>query len=306
MHKRILITTQMMIHDQTRFRGWLESERLLVDFRMSKQFLSEKECLEIPAIYDGWIAGDDRITKRVLDHFSPRLKVISKWGTGLDSIDLDYAQKSAVKIRNSPSAFEEAVGEMAVGYLLALTRGIVDTDKELRIGNWPKKQYRTLVGMRVGFVGMGAIGTGAATRLQSLGCDIYFSDPAIAERRPFKKVDIGELFNSMDAIVVTANLTPKTKGLIDKQVFNLIESPIFLINVARGGIVNESDLIEAVNEKKIIGAALDVYETEPLPTISGLRKLPNVILGSHNANNTVCAVEYVHQNTISNLINNLS
>lgn len=301
---RILVTTQMMIHDQERFRKVLSSFCDSIDFVMNEQFMIEEQCLELSPIYDGWIAGDDEITSSVIDHMLPRLKVISKWGTGIDSIESDYAESQGVLIKNSPGAFSDAVGEMAVAYLLSLTRGVVKTDLSVRRGIWPKNKYKTLIDFNVGFIGMGAIGCGAATRLASLGCNVHYSDPLVA-RSDYKKVPIEELFKLCDAVIITSSLNPSTNELVNKSLIALSKKGIFIINVGRGPIVVEEDLIWGLEEGIVAGAALDVYEIEPLPVSSKLLKFENVILGSHNANNTEDAVEYVHKNTIDQLKNGL-
>lgn len=301
MKHKIIVSTQMMIHNQKLFRSLLEEKDFDVDFIMNTQFLDEADCLNIPPHYDGWIAGDDMITAQVIDHHKDRLKVISKWGTGIDSIDKDYAEKNGIKVKNSPGAFPNAVGEMAVAYLLSLTRGIVETDRKVREGQWPKKQYKNLTGMQVGLIGMGAIGQGVARRLEALGCIISYSDPVI-ELACYHKKSQKDLFVESDTIIVTCNLNPSTYHLVNKDMFSLSKKGIYLINVARGPVVIQSDLIEALETGKVIGAALDVFEDEPLSMDNPLRKFDNVILGSHNANNTQDAVEFVHKNTIDNLV----
>jgi D-3-phosphoglycerate dehydrogenase len=297
---RILVTTQMMIHDQKRFGEELSSFGYTVDFVMNEQFMTEEQCLNLSATYDGWIAGDDEITYSVIDHMLPYLKVISKWGTGIDSIEKEYAESLGVKVMNSPGAFSDAVGEMAVAYLLSLTRGIVSTDRCVRGGFWPKKQYRTLVGMNVGFIGMGAIGNGAASRLVNLGCNVHYSDPAAAVSS-YKKVSTEELFDLCDAVIITSSLNDSTNGLVNRSLISRSKRGVIIINVGRGSIVVEEDLIWGLEEGIVLAAALDVYETEPLPISSRLLEFDNLILGSHNANNTVDAVEYVHKNTIDQL-----
>lgn len=294
----------MMIHDQPRFSRWLSDLGFDVDFVMNDQFLTESQCLKLSPIYDGWIAGDDEITADVINHLKKKLKIISKWGTGINSIDMSYCKKQGIEVRNTPKAFSDAVGEMVVAYLLALTRGVVETHQKVKQGKWPKKQYKTLKNLKVGFVGMGSIGRDAAKRLKKLGCKIFYSDPKIKVKY-YQKRNIKNLFKQVDAIIITANLNLSTYKLINKKLFDLIKSEIFLINVSRGMIIDESCMIQAIKEKKIIGAALDVFEIEPINKDNKLLKFENVILGSHNANNIFENVEYVHKNTIETLVYNL-
>ena len=297
----ILVTTQMMIHDQPRFREWIEGLGFHVDFIMNDQFMLEPNCLEIPPIYDGWISGDDEITESVLAHLSPKLRVISKWGTGIDSIDLSAARRLGVHVKNSVGAFQNAVGELAVGYALALSRGIFDTHRDVMEGRWPKRQYREMSELCVGLIGFGAIGRGVADRLRPFGCNIIYHDPFCKDSE-LESFSIEALASTADLFIVTASLNESTDGLLGHEFFKRIKRGSFLVNVSRGQLVNEVELMRSLENGQLAGAALDVYHKEPLSSTSMLRRHPNVILGSHNANNTFKTVEYVHQNTIDQLI----
>ena len=305
MTEKILVSTQMMIHEQTRFREKLEGLGLEVDFLMNEQNVTEAECLRIEPKYSGWIAGDDEITASVLDHMSPNLKVISKWGTGLDSINIEYAKTKGISVKNSPGAFAEAVGEMAVAYLLALSREVIKTDREVRDGNWPKVQMKTLSEMKVGIVGLGAIGESAARYISALGGTIHYFDPFVVSEEFERLDDIGLLFNASDAVVITTSLTKETRGLVNKDVISKAGSGVLLVNVSRGPVIVEDDLVWGLETGLILSAALDVFEKEPVPKDSRLITFKNVIFGSHNANNTAKAVEFVHANTIDQLHSSL-
>ena len=148
-----------------------------------------------------------------------------------------------MSIKNSPGAFSDAVGEMAVVYLLSLTRGVVSTDRSVRRGVWPKFQYRTLIDFNVGFIGMGAIGSGAAARLASLGCNVYYSDPLVA-RSDYMRVSVEDLFDLCGAVVITSSLNPSTTGLVNKSLIARSKRGLFVINVGRGPIVVEEDLVD--------------------------------------------------------------
>lgn len=297
----ILITTQMMIKDEARWRLVFEKKGVSVDFVPSKQFLTEQECLALPAKYTGWIAGDDEITAAVLDRLAPTLRVISKWGAGIDSIDKEHADVIGVKVLNSPGAFATPVSELAVGYILGLTREIVATDQAVRAGEWPKNQCRALDELSVGILGFGAIGKAIGRRLKPFGCSITFSDPFVEESSgEFMKLEIEQLFRESNVIVVACPLTKRTRQLVDLSLLKLMPRPSYLVNISRGAIVNERDLIWALENQVLRAAALDVYEVEPLSPESDLRN-NNVIFGSHNANNTYAIVEAVHNNTVDNL-----
>ena len=300
MRKRVLVTTQMMVHDQARFDKWLSELGYQVDFLVSSQNLNEEQCLAVKPIYDGWIAGDDQITASVLNHFLPTLKIISKWGTGIDSIDLDYASANGVEVRNSPGAFKDAVGEMALAYLLCLTRGILRTHIAVAGGHWPKYQHPTLVDIEVGIIGLGAIGAGVANRIAALGGRVCYSDPKV-ENNQFDRLSLDMLVKRVDAVIITCDLNASTYHLVDKVLLSKFKRGMFIVNVSRGQLINEPALCEALSDGTIAGAALDVFESEPIAKDNKLLKLDNIILGSHNANNTRSAVEYVHTNTIEQL-----
>ena len=298
--KKIIVSTQMMIHDQERFKALLQSNGFNPDFVMSDQYLSEKDCLALDPIYWGWIAGDDQITQKVLAHLSKNLKIISKWGTGVDSIDLNSAQKLNIEVKNSPGAFKDAVGEQAVAYTLALTRGLFETHEAVKSFEWPKYQYKEISDYKIGIIGFGAIGNGVASKLRSFDANIYYYDPFVRDET-YKALTLDELQKFCDIFIITASLNKSTRNLLGKSFFKNIKPGSFLINVSRGQLVDEVELIKALKNKIIRAAALDVYNEEPLNNNSKLRDFKNIIFGSHNANNTYTAVEKVHQNTINNL-----
>lgn len=302
----VLITTQMMLKDKERWSRLLASVGVNVDFYDSEQRLNESDCMALPVKYSGWIAGDDEITAPVLDRLAPTLSVISKWGAGIDSIDKAYAESIGVKVMNTPGAFATAVSEIAVGYVLTLTREILTTHSQVTSGNWPKTQHKALDELAIGILGYGAIGSAVGARLKPFGCQIAFADPYVDEDLSTpQKVATSQLFNISNIVIVTCPLTANTVGSVGASLLRSMPRPSYLVNVSRGPIVNESDLVDALADNTLSGAALDVYETEPLPLSSSLRSL-NVVLGSHNANNTQRTVELVHESTIRNLLSCLS
>jgi len=298
---RILVTTQMMIHNQPRFLKWLNDVGFDVDFVMNDQFLNEKECLNLPPIYDGWIAGDDQITSSVIDHLTPKLKIISKWGTGIDSIDKKYTEKKNVIVKNTFGAFKDTVSEIAVAYLLSLSRGLFDTHHKVINGYWPKIQYTELVDSNVGIIGLGAIGEGVAKRLENFRSNIFYSDPVV-KNKSYKKVSFEKILTISDYLIFTCDLNSSTFHMLNMKNINNLKKGSFIINVGRGSIISEEALIYGFDAGLIAGAGLDVFEIEPLSFNNKLKKY-NVIFGSHNANNTRIAVENVHKNTINNLCN---
>lgn len=305
MTKRILVSNIMMLNERPRFEAEILARGWEPVFPEVDQFLSEEACLGFAGQFDGWLAGDDRITRPVLEAHLPRLKGIAKWGTGLDSIDLAAAAELGVPVRNSPAAFSEAVAEVAIGYMLMLTRSLLAIDQGVRAGQWPKPRGLGLFGRTLGLIGYGAIGQGIARRARGCGMTVIAHDPPLAATQPdmpnvtFKDIDV--LMAEADVVALACNLTSQNNHIVNAERLALMKPEAILVNVGRGPLVDEVALITALEANQIAGAGLDVFEEEPLAMTNPLRSLPNVVLGSHNANNLHSAVEHVHANTLANL-----
>lgn len=303
--QRILVSNIMMLNEKPRFAAEIAARGWDPVFPDVDQFLDEAACLRLAGQFDGWLAGDDEVTRRVLEAHLPRLRGIAKWGTGLDSIDLAAASDLGVPVMNSPGAFSEAVAEVAIGYMLITTRFLLTVDQDVRAGSWPKPRGLGLYGRMLGLVGYGAIGQGIAQRARSCGMSVIAHDPSLASARPdmpdVRFVGIDELATEADVVALACNLTADNRHIIDAARLAMMKPEAVVINVGRGPLVDEAALTQALAAGKIAGAGLDVFEIEPLPMNSRLRTLPNVVLGSHNANNLASAVENVHANTLVNL-----
>ncbi|WP_100912585.1 phosphoglycerate dehydrogenase [Pseudoalteromonas spongiae] len=302
---RVLVTNIMMLNEQERFSKEITSLGYEPVFMHTEQFFTESELLDIVGDYDGWLAGDDQITEQVLKKALPRLKVISKWGTGIDSIDLNAAKELGIPVLNSPGAFKDAVSEVAIAYMLNLSRHVVSIDRSIRQGSWPKPAGVGLVNRKLGIIGFGAIGQGVAERALGLKMDVVAYDSQIQESlADYPQVNMlpfDDVIAQSDVVCLCCNMSPENVHMINEQVIEKMKDGACIINVARGPLIDESALIAALESKKLSSAGLDVFETEPLPVNSKLFSFDNVILGSHNANNLVSATEYVHSNTLKNL-----
>lgn len=302
--KTILLTNLMMLAEEERFVAILEKKGFNVIVKRPPQFFEEKACLDMVGDIDGWLAGDDVITAAVMDKALPRLQVISKWGTGLDSIDLDAARVRDLPVLNTPAAFQDAVAEVALSYMLELARNVLRSDRHIRKGQWPKSPSLGLTGQSLGVIGFGAIGQGIAKRAAAFNMDINFYDPHFSgDAAPsFQRWDNLEyMLQASRFVCLACNMSPENLHLMNEKTLSLMPKGSYLINVARGSLVKEEALITLMNAGRIQGAGLDVFEIEPLPASSPLRAIDNVILGSHNANNVTSVVEAVHANTLSNL-----
>lgn len=308
--KRILVSNVMMLNERPRFDRELRQRHYEPIWAEVQQFLSEQQCLELVGDIDGWLAGDDRITHAVLAKSLPRLKVISKWGTGLDSIDLEAARALGVPVLNSPGAFATAVAEVALGYMLMLTRQLGSIDRAVRAGAWPKPRGQELSGALLGMVGFGAIGRKIATLCSAFGMKVQFFDPGVTQAVDLglvraEPVSLDEIAAGSDIVCLACSLNRNNHHLVDGRFLARMKASAFLINVGRGALVDESALLTALTTRTLAGAGLDVYDVEPLAAGHALAQLENVVLGSHNANNGRNAVEAVHENTLNNLARHL-
>jgi D-3-phosphoglycerate dehydrogenase len=205
----------------------------------------------------------------------------------MDSVDQEAARHHGVIVRNTPGVFGHEVADAAFGYILNLARGYIAVDAAVRRGEWPKAEGITLAGAQLGIVGFGAIGREIARRGVGFDMDIVACDPFVGTAPAgVSMVDLDKLLATSRFIILACPLTQETLHLINADRLALVRPDAYLVNVARGPVVLEADLIDALKSGRLAGAALDVFEVEPLPLASELRTLPNVVLGAHNASNT--------------------
>ena len=269
--------------------------------------LSEEELLGLMDGVDGVICGDDRFTERVLRAATPRLKVISKWGTGLDSIDSEAAARLSVLVFNTPDAFTHPVADSVLGYVLAFARQIPWLDRDIRGGVWSKRHGFELRERTMGMIGVGNIGRAVARRAVAFGMAVLGNDvvdpPAeFLGETGLEMASKDDLLRRADFVSLSCDLNPTSLHIVAGRELALMKPTAVLINAARGPLVDEPALVAALESGSIAGAALDVFEVEPLPGDSPLRKLDNVLLAPHNANSSPEAWRLVHESTIRNLI----
>ncbi len=292
-----------------RFRGRLEHAGCELVLPEVKERLEEHHLLELVGDIDGAICGDDRYTARVIAA-APRLKVISKWGTGVDSFDAAAAAERGIAICRTPGAFTEPVADSTLGYMLCFARQLPWMSQEVKSGVWSKRPGKTLAECTLGIIGVGDIGRAVARRARAfgmpvLGNDIVAIDPDFLAETGVRSVGLGELLAEADFVALHCDLNPTSRHLINETTLSRMKPGAVLLNLARGPVVDERALERALADGRLGGAALDVYEDEPLPTTSPLRDMDNVLLAAHNANNSPRAWERVHENTISNLLREL-
>ena len=307
MSPKILLSSPYMLPVYDRFRPIFESARIEVVLAPVEERLSEAELLPYAGQVDGVICGDDRFSAHVLEAFAPRLKVISKWGTGIDSIDGETAARLGVRVCNTPGAFTEAVADSVLAYVLAFARRLAWMDRALKAGRWEKLPGRALHECTLGVVGVGTIGRQVLRRakafgMQLLGNDIVSIDPAFVDEVDVQMTTLPNLLSRADFVSLNCDLNPTSRHLANRQTLGMMRPEAVLINTARGSVVDEVALVEALREGRIAGAAMDVFEDEPLPPDSPLLSMDNVLLAPHNANSSPAAWERVHWNTLRNLL----
>jgi D-3-phosphoglycerate dehydrogenase len=246
---------------------------------------------EIIAEADYAIAGQVGVTGEVL-RAARKLKLLHKWGVGIDNFDTVTARELGIKVARTTGSNAVPVAEFTLGLMLSVLRHIAFAHADLKKGGWRLGRIQddtfTLSGKTVGLVGLGAIGTTVARLLKGFGCTILY-----AKRRPLdageeaslgvKHATLAQLLAQSDVVSLHCPLTPQTANMINKAAFALMKKTAILVNVARGGIVAENDLIEALRARQIAGAAMDVFETEPLPSDSPLLGLDNLVVTPHLA-----------------------
>lgn len=309
MRPKVLVSAPYAMPVIDRFRRELEAAGCEVIVAKVRERLEEEELLAVIGDVAGVICGDDRFTERVLAA-APRLKVISKWGTGIDSIDRAACARRGVQVRNTPNAFTEPVADTVLAWMLWFARRPAEQDRDIKAGRWEKPGLFALGEKTLGVVGVGAIGRAVARRAKAFGTTLLGTDPIrppedFLRETGLRLVPLDELLAASDFVTLNCDLNPTTTGLMDAAALAKMKPGAFLLNAARGPMIVEKDLVAALEGGRLAGAGLDVFEHEPLPAASALRRFPNVVLSPHNSNGSPRAYERVHANTIKNLLEGL-
>jgi len=272
--------------------------------------MSAKEILAYAGQFDGTICGDDRYTSDVISACAPRLKIISKWGTGIDSIDKDAAEQNGIAVCRTANAFTKPVSDSVMAYVLAFARKQPWMDRLVKSAKWKKIPGRSLCECTIGVIGVGNIGKAVlkkayAFEMRLIANDIIEVPADFTDAYAVEMMGLDQLLQQADFVSINCDLNPTSYHLINSHTLAGMNPHAVLINTARGPIIDEQALISALQSGAIAGAALDVFEVEPLPANSPLRVLDQVMLAPHNSNSSPSAWEAVHWNTIRNLLNGL-
>jgi D-3-phosphoglycerate dehydrogenase len=306
----ILVSAPYIIPIVDRYRPLFARYNIELIIAPVQERLEEDQILAYAGQFDGALCGDDRYTARALEACAPRLKVISKWGTGVDSIDAAACARLGIQLGRTPNAFTLPVADTVLGYMLSFVRRLPEMDRAMKSGQWEKIPGRSLSECSLGVVGVGNCGKAVIRRARAFGMQILGNDILdIAAMLPDFLLEYGvqmtsleDLLQRADFVSLNCDLNPTSYHLMNQRTFAQMKPGAVLINAARGPIVDEPALIAALQAGQIAGAALDVYENEPLPKDSPLMKMDNVMLAPHNANSSPAAWERVHRNTIRNLL----
>ena len=230
------------------------------------------------------IRGRTRFTDQVMQA-CPKLKLISIWGTGTDNVDLKAAAARGVTVTNTPGANAVAVAEHTVAVILAVVKQLAQADRAMRQGGWPRNLVPQFRGKRLGLIGTGLIGREVAAMGRGLGLEVvawtFHPNPTLAVSLGLRYVELDELLQTSDIVSLHLRATLDTQHFLNRERLGMLKPSAIVVNTARGALIDDASLVEWLREKRIAGAGLDVFETEPLPAGHPLAALPNVLLTPH-------------------------
>lgn len=263
---------------------------------LTGQQFSEAEMIAMIPQADVTIAGDDPLGKSVLEAgVAGKLRGVVRWGIGTDNVDKTVAAALALPVYNTPGMFNNEVADLALGHVLTLARHLQKMDQDVRNGKWTRYEGMSLAGKTVGVVGLGGIGREIARRCAAFGMFVIGSDvvtivPDLLDGVGAKQVPFDDLVSRADIIILACNLTAENHHLFNASTFAAMKQGSMIVNVARGPIIDEAALVEALRSRKIAAAGLDVFEVEPLPFDSPLREFGNCLFGTHSGSSTTDAI----------------
>ena len=309
--KQILVTCPPMIGRITQYLDFsreLGLNLLVPDFI---QTVPERDLLKFISQVDGWVIGDDKASRKILEIGTEgKLSAMVKWGIGIDSIDLSAVSDLGIRFTNTPDVFGNEVADIAIHYLVGLARKTYLINDQVRQGNWIKPAGRSISECRVGVVGFGDIGANVVRRLGVMGSKAFIIDP-YAEKKPNSNLEYlnwNDDLSQLDYIVLTCSLNSGNRHMVDAAAFARMKDGVGVVNVSRGALIDELSLVRALESGKVGSCALDVFESEPITKENPLLNFPEIIVGSHNASNTIEAVDRVSLlalKTISDLLSHV-
>jgi D-3-phosphoglycerate dehydrogenase len=302
---RILLTTTSFQdtpgghHDLLRSTGW--------EIITARGPLNEADTLALVGEVDGYICGDDAITRKVLEKARPRLKVLSKYGIGVDKIDVKSATEFGIPLLFTPGVNHTTVAEHTFLLLLALEKNFLYHTDSTRANGWKRKTGHELLEKTIGIIGLGRIGKEVAIRARAFGMnviahDLYWDEAFAAAHQVKRAASIDEIYAVSDYISLHTNLTPQTRDMINATSIAKMKPGVLLLNCARGEVVHTADLVEALKSGRVGGYGTDVLDQEPPTPNHPLLSLPNVVCTPHVASRTYESVVRQATTAVKNLI----
>ena len=280
----VLVTPTSFGKNDPELKTRLEAAVGKVIYNPIRKPMTSEEVADLLPGVDGFIAGLDTIDAAALEK-ADRLKVIARYGVGYDKVDLEAARKKHIVVTNTPGANAVSVAELTLGFMLTLARQLPEAIDAIHQGKWQRFSGITLEGKTIGILGLGAIGKQLTRRLSGFDCRILAYDPyanvEFAKEHKVELVEQDELLAKSDFVSLHLPLIKETTGMVNADFFSKMKEGSFLINAARGGLVNEKDLLAALKSGHIRGAALDAFAEEPLDPANPLLALPQVIATPH-------------------------
>ncbi|HEY3931455.1 MAG TPA: phosphoglycerate dehydrogenase [Verrucomicrobiae bacterium] len=268
--------------------------------------LNEADTLALVGDVDGYICGDDAITRKVLEKARPKLKVISKYGIGVDKIDVKCCTEFGIPVLFTPGVNHTTVAEHTFLLLLALEKNLLFHTDSTRADGWKRKTGHELFEKTLGIIGLGRVGKEVAIRARAFGMKVlaldHHFDEAFGKQYCVKKVSLDELLAVSDYISLHTNLTPETRDMISAKSFAKMKQGVLILNCARGEIVNTNDMVAALKSGQVGGYGTDVLDHEPPAADHPLLKLPNVVCTPHVASRTYESVVRQATCAVKNLI----
>ncbi len=302
--KRILLTTTSFQDIPGPHHEMLESQGY--EIIRARGPLTEAEMLDLVGDIDAFLCGDDAITQAVIDKALPRLQLISKYGIGLDKIDVDYATEKGIPITFCPGVNHTTVAEHTFCLLLAIVRNLIDEANHTRAGEWTRMTGNEIMGKTIGIVGLGRIGREVAIRAKAFGMpvvafDIYWPEEFANELGVKRAETMEEVLHDSDVVSLHTNLTDETREMINADRLSKMKDGVLLLNCARGELVNTQDVIDGLNSGKIGGYGADVIDVEPPPADHPLLTAPNCIITPHIGSRTHESVQRQAGMAVENL-----
>lgn len=302
---KVLLTTTSYQDTPGPHHALLESAG--VEVHRERGPLSEEKMLELAGEFDAFLCGDDAITRAVLDKSLPRLKIISKYGIGVDKIDVASCTELGIPLTFCPGVNHTTVAEHTFGLMLGVFRHMLEHANAVRAGQWKRMTGHEIMGKTIGVIGLGRIGKEVVKRARAfdmhvVGMDLYWPDEFAAEYGVKRADSFDEVFENCDIISLHTNLTGETRHLICKSSIAKMKAGVVVLNCARGEIVNTADMAEALANGTVGGYGTDVLDQEPPPADHPLLNAPNCLITPHIGSRTFESVERQAMMATQNLI----